>query len=455
MSLRKGIYLLCTIGIAVISSFMITNSAFAETNRGDIIAKPSRKQLPQKQIKRFVTAIAVIKHYYIHEVSDNKLFNNAIRGMVSRLDPHSSFLDEHDLKDLRTAVSGKFVGIGVELTTENGALKVISPLEGTPAYRAGIKSNDLIIKVNGKLVQNMTLREAVRHIKGKKGTKVALTILRKSEKKPLEITLTRDTIKLVTVKKKMLADGYGYIRITFFQGPVNVALHKEIKALKAQSKGKLKGFILDLRNNPGGLLDVSAKVADTFLDARHLGKYNDLIVYTKGRISGSDMKLKATPEDMIKGVPMVVLINGGSASASEIVAGALQDYKRAVIMGTRSFGKGSVQTVLPIGSDSAIKLTTALYHTPAGRVIQAQGIEPDVVVPNLTVSEKNIRGIIDIDESNYRNHLLNGKDKKKNIEKLKALKKQRTKELKLAKEDYQMYEALMMLKGMNAVKPRT
>ncbi len=196
-------------------------------------------------------------------------------------------------------------------------------------------------------------------------------------------------------------------------------------------------------------------MADTFLDARHLGKYNDLIVYTKGRISGSDMKLKATPEDMIKGVPMVVLINGGSASASEIVAGALQDYKRAVIMGTRSFGKGSVQTVLPIGSDSAIKLTTALYHTPAGRVIQAQGIEPDVVVPNLTVSEKNILGIIDIEESNYRNKLLNGKDKKKNIEILQALKKQRTKELKHAKEDYQMYEALMMLKGMNAVKART
>lgn len=445
MILRKVIILSMAVGIAITTSF-------ASARRGDILVQPDKKALPQKQIKRFVTAIAVIKHYYIRKISNKKLFANAIRGMVSQLDPHSSFLDEKDLKDLQTTVSGKFVGIGVELTTEGGALKVISPLEDTPAYRAGIKANDLIIKVNGKLVQNMTLREAVRHIKGKRGTKVRLTIIRKGEEKPIELTITRAVIKLVTVKKKMLDKGYGYIRITFFQGPVDVTLRKDIRALKAQANGQLKGFILDLRNNPGGLLDVSAKVADTFLDSRQIKKYNDLIVYTKGRTKGSDIRLKAKPMDMLKGVPMVVLINGGSASASEIVAGALQDYKRAVIMGSRSFGKGSVQTVLPIGDHSAIKLTTALYYTPAGRVIQAQGIQPDVVIPNLKVSKKDIKGLIDIDESDYRNHLPNANTIKKDAAKIKALKQQRKKELKLALDDYPLYEALMMLKGMNAVK---
>nr|MCH9770059.1 PDZ domain-containing protein [Gammaproteobacteria bacterium] len=240
-------------------------------------APMAQKQLPREQIKRFVTAIAVIKHYYIKKVSDKKLFNNAISGMVSSLDPHSSYLTEEDLKDLKTAVSGEFVGIGVELTTQEGALRVISPLEGTPADRAGIKANDLIIKINGKLVQNMNLREAVSQIKGKRGTSVVLTILRKGEKKPLALKITRGTIKLVTVKKKILENGYGYVRITFFQGPVASMLHKAIRTLKAKSKNKMKGMILDLRNNPGGLLDVSAQVADTFLNAKGIKKYNDLI----------------------------------------------------------------------------------------------------------------------------------------------------------------------------------
>lgn len=414
------------------------------------LAQKSVNQLPQEQVKKFVQAIAVIKHYYIKKTTDKDLFNNAIRGMVSNLDPHSSYLNEDDLKELQTAVSGKFVGIGVELTTEGGALKVISPLQGTPAQRAGIKANDLIIKVNGKLVQNMTLREAVNHIKGERGSKVTLTILRQGEKKPINLIITRDVIKLVTVKKKMLENGYGYVRITFFQGPVQKALRRDIEQLKQESGGKLRGLVLDLRNNPGGLLDVSAEVADTFLDAKRLRKYNGVIVYTKGRIKGSDMQLKASGEDIIPGVPLVVMINGGSASASEIVAGALQDYKRGVVIGTQSFGKGSVQTVLPIGDNAAIKLTTALYHTPSGRVIQAEGILPDVVVPELAVNEKDIKGLIDIDESNYRNHLVN--KKKSDVKKLEKLKNQRKKELDLAKEDYQLYEGLMILKGMHAIK---
>ncbi len=409
-------------------------------------------KLPHKQIKRFVTAIAAIKHYYIKKTTDKALFNNAIRGMVSSLDPHSTYLDASDLKELKTAVSGQFVGIGIELTTQGGALKVISPLEGTPAFRAGIKTNDLIVKINGMLVQNMSLRQAIRHIKGKTGSKVHLTIIRKNRKTPLRLTITRDTIKILTVKKKLLQNNYGYIRITFFQGPVEKALRKNIRALQKEAKGHLKGLILDLRNNPGGLLDVSAEVADTFLDSKKIHKYNDLIVYTKGRIKGSDVRFRISAGDMIKGIPMVVLINGGSASASEIVAGALQDYKRAIIMGTRSFGKGSVQTVIPISANSAIKLTTALYHTPSGRVIQAQGIEPNVVVPELKVSEKNTDGLIDFDEADYRNHLKNNTHDKTVEAKLAALKKQRKEEIKLARKDYQLYEALMMLKGLHAVK---
>lgn len=439
MKLLKNLCLLLTISIAII----FTPS----------YAQQSTQKLPAVQVRRFVEAIGTIKRYYIKNVPDNKLFNNAIRGMVSNLDPHSSFLDAEDLKELQTTVSGKFVGIGVEITAEGGALKVISPLEGSPAQRAGIKANDLIIKVDGKLVQNMTLREAVNNIKGKQGTNVTLTIIRKAEEKPIQLTITRDTIKLVTVKKKMLENGFGYIRITFFQGPVANMLRRDLNTLIQESKGKMKGLILDLRNNPGGLLDVSAKVADTFLDPKSLHKYKGLIVYTKGRIKGSDIELKASGNDMIPGVPMIVMINGGSASASEIVAGAMQDYKRAVIIGTRSFGKGSVQTILPIGDDSAIKLTTALYYTPAGRVIQAEGIQPNVVIPELTVSEKDIKGLVDIDESDYRNHLLN--EKKSDLSKLEALKQLRKKELELAKEDYQLYEALMILKGMHAAKNHT
>ena len=302
----------------------------------------------------------------------------------------------------------------------------------------------------------MSLREAVDNIKGKKGTEVKLTILRKGLEKPLLLAVTRETINIETVKSKLYDNNYGYIRITFFQGPVEKMLADNIQKLEKESKGQLQGLILDLRNNPGGLLNASAKVADTFLNSNKIHQYDDLLVYTKGRISGSTIKFRMTPGDALNGRPMVLLINGGSASASEIVAGALQDYKRAIIMGTRSFGKGSVQTVIPLGPDSALKLTTALYHTPSGRIIQARGIQPDVIVPELAVNEKKIKGLIDIDESDYTNHLSNETDKKAFEEHANLLREQRKAELKLAKEDYQIYEALMMLKGMNSIsKPYT
>ncbi len=411
--------------------------------------KVEQTQLPRQEIDRFVTAISLIKQYYIKSPTDEALFSDAIKGMVSNLDPHSAYLDAEDLKDLETAVSGEFVGIGVELTTENGILKVISPIDGTPAARAGLKPNDLIIKIDNELVQNMTLEEAVNKIKGNKGTKVTLTIIRKGSDQPITLTIMRDTVKVQSLQYKVLNDHFGYIRLSFFQGPVDEDLNKAIDDLL--SKNKVQGLILDLRNNPGGLLDVSGRVASTFLDKQKTEQYNSLVVYTKGRIPGSDMQIKVTGTDKTNGLPLVVLINEGSASASEIVAGALQDYHRAVIMGTASFGKGSVQTVLPV-DDGAIKLTTALYYTPAGRVIQAKGIQPDVVVPPLEVTGKETGGILDIDEENYKNHLSNDSTEQNTQELLAQYQKERETEVQLAKDDYQLFAALMMLQGMSTVR---
>ncbi len=415
------------------------------------LADDSHESLPFEDIQQFVTAIAAIKHYYIKPVEDKTLFNNAIAGMVSELDPHSTFLSTDELKELHNSVSGEYTGIGIELTTDKGLLKVVSPIDETPAFKAGVKSGDLIVKINGKLVRDLTTLEAINRIKGKPGTTVSLTIVRKGNDKPKVIKITRKKIQFSSLKTKLLDNNYGYVRIIFFQGPLKQNLTKAIAKLKKQSKGKLKGFILDLRNNPGGLLDASADVADAFLNSKKLTKkYKDYIVYTKGRIPSSDNYLKATPGDMIPGVPMVVLINGGSASASEIVAGALQDYRRAIIMGTRSFGKGSVQTVIPISKTTAIKLTTALYYTPSGRVIQAQGIQPDVVIPQLNVSQKDLDKYIDIDEADYDNHLDNGDAANFKKEEAK-LKLKRQADIALAKKDYQLYEAIMMLRGMSAV----
>src|SRR3990167_9014850 len=406
-----------------------------------------------KQIDQLTKVIDVIQNNYITKVNENTLMNNAISGMVTRLDPHSAFLNKRELAELETTVSGEFVGIGIELTTDRGMLRVITPIDGSPAAKAGLKPNDLIIKVDDKLIQDMTVNEAIDQIKGKPGTNVTLTVIRKDESKPLVFKITREVVKIQAVKTKMLAPGYGYIRLSIFQGPVEQQVRDAINQFKKESGGNLKGLVLDLRNNPGGLLDASADVVDLFLDKKATEKYHDLIVYTKGRIPNSDVSFKAHDADMIPGVPMVVLINGGSASASEIVAGALQDYKRAIIMGSRRFGKGSVQTIIPISNDSAVKLTTALYYTPAGRQIQANGIEPNVIVPDLTVDSKKVTSLLDFDEENYDHHIINNTsnqtEKRAHMEQEKENQKA---ELTLAKKDYQLYEALMMLKGLNAMR---
>lgn len=414
----------------------------------------SLNNIPVQDIQRFATVIAEIKQFYIEPIDDKKLFNNAIRGMLSNLDPHSSYLDANDLRDLQTVTTGEFGGIGIEVMPENGFLKVISPLDDTPAAKAGIKPGDLIVRIDSKLVKDMNIEQAINMIRGKKGTQITLTILRKGENKPTTLNLTREIVKVKAIKSRLLENGYGYVRIAFFQASVKPELDKAIQTMQTESGGQLKGLIVDLRNNPGGLLDSAIEVADEFLDSDNL-KNNKLIVYTKGRIPGQDLQAKATPGDVIHGVPIVVMINQGSASASEIVAGALQDHKRAILVGTKSFGKGSVQTVIPVDNQSAIKLTTALYYTPSGRSIQAKGIQPDVIIADLKLPKADSQDVViaPLEEADLEGHLNNGNGKEENNN---QTKEEEQKELKseksLAQEDFQLYESLNLLKALNASK---
>jgi carboxyl-terminal processing protease len=411
----------------------------------------------ENDINRFTSAISQIKDFYVQDIGDKKLLEDAIRGMLSGLDPHSEYLDADAYKTLLMTTSGAFAGLGVEVTTDSGVLKVISPIDGTPAFKAGIKPADYIVAIDGKLVHDMTLRDAVDKMRGKKGTAVTLTVLRKGEKKPLFFKLIRDTINIESIKSNMLATGYGYIRLSQFQQNTTAQLLLAIKKLQTENKGNLKGLVLDLRNNPGGLLETAVQVANTFLDSKKLNnKYRDLIVYTEGRLPSASYEAKATGQDLLAGAPIVVLVNEGSASASEIVAGALQDYHRAVIAGTPSFGKGSVQTVLPLDDSHAIKLTTALYHTPSGRTIQNKGIIPDIIIENLKISantDKLDESMIEpIHEFNLKGHLLGKEAGTSTDEKVDAAETayNNISLMNLATTDFQLYEALKILKGMYA-----
>jgi carboxyl-terminal processing protease len=404
------------------------------------------KNLSVEDVQRFGNAVHVVKNFYVEPTSDRKLFEEAIRGMLAGLDPHSSYLDEEDLKDLRGTTSGQFSGLGLEITQEDGYIKVITPIDGSPAAKGGIKPGDLILLIDGVPVKGMLLRDAVKKMRGKKGTDIHLTILRKSDNKPAKVKLTRDDIHVQSVKGKLLDKDYAYIRINSFQSNTTASLLKTLKDLREQAHGKLKGLVLDLRNNPGGLLDAAVGVSDTFLDVSKLGN-NKLIVYTKGRLPGSQVEIKANSEDFLEGAPIVVLINEGSASGSEIVAGALQDHKRAIIVGTNSFGKGSVQTVIPLDQTSALKLTTALYYTPLGRSIQAKGIVPDVLVKDLKVTE-NEKEIGNIKEADLSRHLANGNAKKEIQPEKKLAIPDLNPTQELATTDYQLSEALNILKGV-------
>jgi len=409
------------------------------------------QQVPYEDIRRFTTAINRIKNHYVKTVDDKQLFEDAIRGMLEGLDPHSSYLSEEEYKDLKISTKGEFGGLGIEVGMEDDVIKVISPIDDTPAAQSGIKAGDLIIRIDDTPIKGMSLKEAVNRMRGKKGSAIKLTIIRKKEKKPLVITVVRDVIQIKSVKSRMLDDGFAYIRISQFQDPTAKDLAKTAKKLREDSKGKLKGIVLDLRSNPGGLLDSAIDVSDSFLNSNKMKK--KMIVYTEGRVPGSRLEAKATPGDIFKGLPLVVLINGGSASASEIVAGAIQDHKRGIIMGTKTFGKGSVQTVLPLDDDQGIKLTTALYYTPNGRSIQAEGIEPDIIIQDIKIPNLEDDGDSDlliaaVKESHLTGHLENngqaGNEGKKGAKKAKLL-----------SEDYQLHQALTLLKGLHVLGKQT
>lgn len=448
-------FLISVLILISISSFFGGQVVLGLSNKSDNDKAPKEEVtiLPEKELQRFATVIYDVKKYYYKDMKADKLFTRAISGMLSNLDPHSAYLDSRDLKDLQMETIGEFGGIGVEVIPDQGAIRVVTPLDDTPAYKSGIKAGDYIIQINDKLVRDMTLRDAIGMMRGKKGSNLSLTILRKDEPKPLVIKLKRQTISIKTVKSRMLESGYGYIRLALFQEPTEKDMVNAIKKLQKNSNGGLKGLILDMRNNPGGLFEAAVQVADNFLDSKKMEKNNRLIVYTKGQGEEAQITVNATPGDILPNIPIVVLVNEGSASAAEIVAGALQDHKRAVVVGARSFGKGSVQTLIPIDKSSAIKLTTALYYTPSGKSIQAMGIEPDIMVAELKLSKDGLSDydIPRIDEAALLDHIANG-NKKDNKSSREIIKKRKQAELNLAYKDFQLYEALHVLKAQSVMR---
>jgi carboxyl-terminal processing protease len=372
----------------------------------------ARFPLPVDELRAFAEVFGAIKSSYVETVEDKKLITEAISGMLTGLDPHSAYLDQDAFKELQVGTQGEFGGLGIEVGMEEGFVKVISPIEDTPAFRAGLKPGDFNIKIDDTSVKGMSLNDAVKRMRGKPRTTIRLTIMRKGEARPFEVTLTRDVIRVQSVKSKLIEPGYGWIRVSQFQEHTGENLVKHIEAL--YKNGPLKGLILDLRNDPGGLLNGAVGISAAFLPHRAL------VVSTDGRTEDAKRKFIAAPEDYLRGnredylknlppaiktVPMVVLVNAGSASASEIVAGALQDHKRAKILGTTTFGKGSVQTILPLGNNTAIKLTTARYYTPSGRSIQAKGIVPDIVIEDPTTSTAGR-----LREADLEKHLANEQD---------------------------------------------
>jgi len=443
MKLATRYILVLFLGMFVGAAIILDMGVLAERDE----PKEALAPLPLNELRSFTEVFSRIKSDYVEPVEDKKLLEDAVQGMLAGLDPHSAYLDADSFKDMRVETEGQFGGLGIEVTMENGFVKVVSPIEDTPAARAGVKPGDLIIRLDDKAVKGLTLTEAVRFMRGKPGSDITLTIVREGATKPLKITLTRAVIKIQSVKSRMLESGFGYVRVTQFQAGTDKGLAEALKKLETENKGTLRGMILDLRNNPGGVLNSAVGVSDAFLD-------KGLIVYTEGRVADSKMKLSATPGDLLNGAPMVVLINGGSASASEIVAGALQDHKRAVIMGTKSFGKGSVQTIIPVSNGAALKITTARYYTPSGRSIQASGIVPDIVTEEarITKSEAADR----LREADLARHLENGdeiakpKEEPKKEDKKDDKKKDETS--KPAVEDYQLQEALNLLKGISFCK---
>jgi len=400
----------------------------------------NESQLPIDEVRLMSQVLERIKQAYVEDVTDEELIESAIEGMLSGLDPHSDYLTPDDFKELRESTSGEFGGLGIEISMDaTGFVRVVAPIDDTPAYRAGMQSGDLITQIDDTPVKGMNINDAVGKMRGKPGTSLQLTILREGESSPLKIDITRDIIKVTSVRHRMLEPGYGYIRISQFQERTGDDFEKALNSLHADAKDGLKGIVLDLRNNPGGVLQASVDVVDALIS-------EGLIVYTEGRLSTSDSRFVARKKDPSKGVNLVVLINGGSASASEIVAGAIQDHKRGLILGTQSFGKGSVQTILPLDQDHAIKLTTARYFTPSGRSIQAQGIVPDVIVKQAKLTQ-------DDSEPFYKEADLAGALDNPNVTE-ESTETQNDEAEVVTPDDYQLYQAITLLKGVSILNAR-
>lgn len=407
-------------------------------------ASSAAQTIPLEDIRSLSEVFGKVKQHYVEDIKDKELLENAIRGLLTGLDPHSAYLDKEAFTELREGTSGEFGGLGIVVGMKDGFVNVISPIDETPAERAGVKSGDLIIRLDDKNVKGMTLEDAVGIMRGKPDTDILLTIVREGADKPLKIEITRAIIKIQSVRSKTIGKGFGYIRVSAFQERTGSDLRKAISKLKKANNKKLKGLVLDLRNNPGGLLSAAVEVSDAFLEG-------GTVVSIKGRDESNTTTYSAKGLDLINGAPIVVLINGGSASASEIVAGALQDHKRGIVMGTLSFGKASVQTVVPLGNGSALKLTTARYYTPSGTSIQATGITPDIVLDDVKVSKNDGNGFKPTKEKDLTGHLANG-DAKKSKKKAGKDNNEIEDKMVLAKDDYALYEALNLLKGLSLVQ---
>ncbi len=438
MSKQYKTFLVLVFGIFVGVSVSITSSVLAEKKTEESVG------LPLNELRNFSDIFARIKTDYVEDVDDKTLLENAIRGMLTGLDPHSTYLNPDEYKELKIGTTGKFGGLGIQVGMEDGFVKVISPIDDTPAFRAGLESGDLIIRLDDKSVKGMTLNEAVKIMRGDPGTDIKLTVIREGADKPLPFTVTRAIISVKSVKSRILEEDYGYIRISNFQSKTARDLLTEIGNLKKQNKRELKGLVLDLRNNPGGVLSAAADVSDAFIDE---GK----LVFTKGRIENSEFEFNAKSGDVMNGLPLVVLINGGSASASEIVAGALQDHKRAVVMGSKSFGKGSVQTIQELRNGGAVKITTARYFTPKGRSIQGEGISPDIILERYEIKDSTEDATMRIKESDLSGSISNPTRSQEAIKKAveEGIKEEEESPKIKASEDFQLYEALLLLKGLS------
>lgn len=421
----------CVIG--ALFSLVLSTTCIAD----DKITTPDAGLLPLEELRTFTRVYDHVRNGYVDEIDDAKLLEYAIKGMISELDPHSAYLDKEAFADLQASTSGEFGGIGLEVSLDEGFIKVVTPIDDSPSARAGILSGDVVIRIDDSPVKGMDLNKAVNLMRGPKNSPIKITVMREGVDQPLDFELLRDTIKVQSVRTRILEQDYFYIRVAQFQLDTGKDVAKKLRE-RLKKNPDTKGIILDLRNNPGGVLQASVEVADAFLDGGQ-------VVYTQGRLDNSNIGYNAEAGDITNNLPLVVLINDGSASASEIVAGALQDHNRAVIMGTRSFGKGSVQSVIPISNERAIKLTTALYYTPNGRSIQAQGIEPDVDVERVEIAA--IQKGLATTEADLARHLGNSKGGKESTSKERADK--RISSAELLKEDNQLHEALNLLKGLN------